>query len=126
MLISAIKKLLHQTSTKSSLAPRKSLAETSAPPEAQDKEEKKVNEEKLITSEEIMDSEVEEDIEKSDLSEPSEAPRPETKAHLTSSVPRAAGVPAGVMTRHEMQEARAIFGDLDDKEIHRLYKKVTQ
>ena len=47
------------------------------------------------------------------------------RAHLTSSVPRAASVPLGKMTRQELQEAREIFSGLDDTEIQRLYKKVT-
>ena len=50
----------------------------------------------------------------------------DTKSHLTSSVPRAASVPRGAMTKQELNEARALFRGLDDGEIHRLYKKVTQ
>ena len=54
-----------------------------------------------------------------------EAARSETKAHLTSSVPRAARPPKSALSKTEMAEMRAIFGTLDDAEIHRLYKKVT-
>lgn len=50
----------------------------------------------------------------------------DTKSHLTSSVPRAASIPRGAMTKQELNEARALFRGLDDGEIHRLYKKVTQ
>ena len=50
----------------------------------------------------------------------------DTKAHLTNSVPRAATVPRGVMSAAELREARELFGNLTDSEIHRLYKKVTQ
>ena len=50
----------------------------------------------------------------------------DTKSHLTSSVPRAASLPRGAMTKQELNEARALFRGLDDGEIHRLYKKVTQ
>ena len=47
------------------------------------------------------------------------------RAHLTSSVPRAARVPMGAITKHELAEMRSIFNNLDDFEIQRLYKKVT-
>lgn len=47
-------------------------------------------------------------------------------SHLTSNVPRAARVPTGRLTKQEMAEIRSIFGDMDDSEIHKLYKRVTQ
>ena len=50
----------------------------------------------------------------------------DTTSHLGGSVPRRVETPKGVMTKAEMREAREIFYDLDDAEIHRLYKKVTQ
>ena len=52
--------------------------------------------------------------------------RATNKSHLTSSVPRAARVPGGVMSKGQMAEIRAIFGDIDDAEIQRLYKRVTK
>ena len=60
--------------------------------------------------------------------EPTEAssPKVNTKAHLSSSVPRATRVPSGALTKSQMAEIRSILGDVDDSEIHRLYKKVTQ
>ena len=48
-----------------------------------------------------------------------------TTLHLTSSVPRAATTPHGAMTRAQLREARELFPNLDDGEIYRLYKKVT-
>ena len=48
------------------------------------------------------------------------------KAHLTGSVPRAARVPRGALSKSEMAELRQLFSGLDDSEIHRLYKKVTK
>ena len=54
--------------------------------------------------------------------------RPEAKSnknHLGSSVPRAARVPIGAITKQEMAEIRSIFGNMDDAEIQRLYKRVT-
>ena len=63
--------------------------------------------------------------------EPVEETTPETKlqdttSHLGGSVPRRVETPRGAMTKAEMREARELFCDLDDAEIHRLYKKVTQ
>ncbi len=60
--------------------------------------------------------------------EPTETPSPaiNNKAHLSSSVPRAARVPNGALTKGEMAEIREIFGDMDDAEIQRLYKRVTK
>ncbi len=48
------------------------------------------------------------------------------RSHLTSSVPRAAKAPLGTLTKGELAEIRALFTNLDDTEIQRLYKKVTK
>lgn len=53
-------------------------------------------------------------------------PTVNTKAHLSSSVPRAARLPQGALTKGQMAEIREIFGDIDDAEIQRLYKRVTK
>ena len=60
--------------------------------------------------------------------DPTETPSPtvNTKAHLSSSVPRAARLPQGALTKGQMAEIREIFGDIDDAEIQRLYKRVTK
>lgn len=52
-------------------------------------------------------------------------PRSGGKSHLTSSVPRVASAPLGSMTKADLAEARSIFPKMDDTEIQRLYKKVT-
>ena len=52
--------------------------------------------------------------------------RPGGRAHLTSSVPRAARLPKGALTKSQLAEMREIFGTIDDAEIHRLYKRVTK
>lgn len=49
-----------------------------------------------------------------------------TKSHLTSSVPRAAGGFHNAMTKQQLTEARGLFGDMNDTEIQRLYKRVTK
>ena len=54
------------------------------------------------------------------------SPMVNTKAHLSSSVPRAARLPQGALTKGQMAEIREIFGDIDDAEIQRLYKRVTK
>jgi len=46
--------------------------------------------------------------------------------HLTSSVPRSAKAPLGVLTKSELGELREIFSGLSDTEIQRLYKRVTK
>ncbi len=55
-----------------------------------------------------------------------ETPRQSNKAHLSSSVPRGARVPTGALSKGEMAEIRSIFGNMDDAEIQRLYKRVTK
>lgn len=47
-------------------------------------------------------------------------------SHLTSSVPKAARVPRGALSKSEMTELRELFGGLSDAEIQRLYKRVTK
>jgi hypothetical protein len=81
-----------------------------------------------ICSDLQSEAELQDDLEeeKADLAEAAIPPARATKAHLTSSVPRSAGMPAGSMSRSELREARELFCGLDDKEIHRLYKRVTQ
>ena len=61
-----------------------------------------------------------------EVTEEATSPTPDTKAHLSSSVPRAAKLPQGILTKGEMAEIRSIFGDIDDAEIQRLYKRVTK
>lgn len=51
---------------------------------------------------------------------------PDNRAHLTSSVPTAAKIPASGMSKAQMEEARELFGDLSDTEIQKLYQKVTK
>ena len=58
--------------------------------------------------------------------DPTPSPTVNTKAHLTSSVPRVAKLPQGALTKGQMAEIREIFGDIDDAEIQRLYKRVTK
>ena len=48
------------------------------------------------------------------------------RSHLVSAVPVGAKSPLGGMTRREMASAKAIFGDLSEREIKSLYNKVTK
>lgn len=52
--------------------------------------------------------------------------RYDNRSHLTSVVPHGAGGGASVMSARELDEARALFSGLSDREIRRLYKKVTK
>ena len=58
--------------------------------------------------------------------EEAQAPGESNRAHLTSSVPRVAKAPVNALTKGELAEIRALFKNLDDTEIQRLYKKVTK
>ena len=58
--------------------------------------------------------------------EEAKAPSESNRAHLTSSVPRAAKPPVSALTKGELAEIRALFKNLNDLEIQRLYKKVTK
>ena len=49
----------------------------------------------------------------------------DNRAHLLSAVPRTSASVGEIMTGEQMAEARRLFSDLNDAQIHRLYKKVT-
>ena len=48
------------------------------------------------------------------------------RSHLTSAVPRGAGAVGDVMTSRELEAARELFAGLSDREIKKLYNKVTK
>lgn len=50
---------------------------------------------------------------------------PDTRAHLSSAVPRFASTARGSMSDSELSAAREIFTDMSDSDIRKLYKKVT-
>lgn len=50
----------------------------------------------------------------------------DNRSHLRGGVPRAAKIPVSSMTRREWQTARALFEDMSDAEIEKLYRKVTR
>ena len=52
--------------------------------------------------------------------------RPDNRAHLISSAPRAIRTQSSDMTYRELEMAREIFTRIPDAEIQRLYKKVTR
>ena len=49
----------------------------------------------------------------------------DNRSHLFSSVPRTSARGRDLPSSEQMTEARRLFADLNDAEIHRLYKKVT-
>ncbi len=51
--------------------------------------------------------------------------RQDTRAHLTSTVPKFANAPRGKMSDAELAAARELFSGMSDSEIRRLHKKVT-
>lgn len=56
----------------------------------------------------------------------SSQPRVDNRAHLCTSVPRAARSPGGAMSPRELEAAREIFSGLSDRQIEDLYRKVTK
>lgn len=50
----------------------------------------------------------------------------DNRSHLKSSVPRSAAAPADILTRSELEAARELFSGLSDREIQKLYKKVSR
>lgn len=127
MLTSVLKKLKHLISPKMSLCAKSRSEEIS--------EQREESEEKMQNSECIMQNfhtEGEEVEAKGEAEEITETETDKTPApagnlsHLSSSVPRGASLPRGAMTKAEMREMRELLGNLDDAELHRLYKRVTQ
>jgi hypothetical protein len=53
-------------------------------------------------------------------------PRPDNRAHLRSSAPRAVHAPESNISYRELEIARELFSGISDTEIQRLYKKVTR
>ena len=49
-----------------------------------------------------------------------------TTSHLSGTLPRAAAIPGGSMTKAELRELRQLFSNITDAEIQRLYKTVTK
>ena len=52
--------------------------------------------------------------------------RTDTRSHLRSAAPRHALAPDSRMSYRELEMARELFGDMSDKELQRLYKRVTK
>ena len=137
MQISQLKKLLHPIKELTSRRAKRSSAETSESREESEVQSDKcrvMSDESLVNSldEAVLEPMCEENAPVAEENKPceelSETPSPtvNTKAHLSSSVPRAAKLPQGVLTKGQMAEIRSIFGDMDDAEIQRLYKRVTK
>lgn len=49
----------------------------------------------------------------------------DNRAHLLSAVPRQGALATNLPTAEQMAEARRLFSNLSDAQIHRLYQKVT-
>lgn len=50
----------------------------------------------------------------------------DNRSHLTGFVPRRASAPENMLSAKELESARMLFSGLSDREIHKLYKKVTR
>ena len=128
MQTSVLKRLLHPIKALKSLAAKRPLAATSEP-----REESKVqSEECRVQNYEAVQNEcptgevTEEQSDDSTALTEVDTDKNASLSHLTSSVPRAARVPRGALSKSEMTELRELFGGLSDAEIQRLYKRVTK
>ncbi len=52
--------------------------------------------------------------------------RYDNRSHLRSSVPKGANAPSGILSSSELEAARELFSGLSDREIQKLYKKVSR
>ena len=50
----------------------------------------------------------------------------DNRSHLRSSVPKSASAPQNILSRSELDAARELFSGLSDREIQKLYKKVSR
>ena len=50
----------------------------------------------------------------------------DTRSHLVSSVPGGATAPQDTLSKNELDAARELFSGLSDREIQKLYKKVSK
>ena len=130
MQISALRKLLQLISPKTSPEEEKSLEEIL---EQETENDEGMQNAKLGMQNaecKMQNSEQEEEMQNSECNmQNNEATVNHTesnRSHLTSSVPRSAKPPQGILTKGELAEIRALFSNLDDKEIQRLYKQVTK
>ena len=116
MQISALRKLLQLISPKTSPEEEKSLEE--------------ILEQETENDEGMQNLEQDEGMQNAKCRMQNEDENPphteSNRSHLTSSVPRSAKPPQGILTKGELAEIRALFSNLDDKEIQRLYKQVTK
>ena len=133
MQISVLKKLLQLIKNEIPEDERSSEETSDQSPEENDKEEFGIEEDdegmqnaecKMQNAECRVQSCESEGVQSDEDEKP--APDENNRSHLTSSVPRAAKTPTGYLTKGELKEIRELFKNLDDKEIQRLYKKVTK
>lgn len=52
--------------------------------------------------------------------------RRDNRAHLFGAAPRGAASPSGTLSEKELVSARELFSDMSDKDIQKLYRKVTK
>ena len=135
MQISVLEKLLQLISPKNSQEAEKPLEEILEQETERDEgmqsakcimqnSETDVEMQNSETDVEMQNSEQDEGMQNNEDEKP---PHTESnRSHLTSSVPKSAKPPHGILTKGELAEIRALFNNLDDKEIQRLYKQVTK
>jgi hypothetical protein len=128
MQISVLEKLLQLINPKNSQEAEKPLEEILEQETERDEEmqnsEQDVEMQNSEPDVEMQNSEPDVEMQNNEDEKP---PHTESnRSHLTSSVPKSAKPPHGILTKGELAEIRALFNNLDDKEIQRLYKQVTK
>ena len=131
MQISVLEKLLQLISPKNSPKEERSLEEILEQETERDEGMQNLEQDVEMQNLEQEMQDLELECEEEPIpEEPSDKAKPtrleSNRSHLTSSVPRVARPPKGDLTKGELAEIRALFSNLDDKEIQRLYKKVTK
>ena len=124
MPISALKKLLQLIKNEEEPQELPRSLEETLESKANESEEEMKNAECRMQNAECEMKNAECEMQNAD--EEAQAPKESNRAHLTSSVPRVAKAPVNALTKGELAEIRALFKNLDDTEIQRLYKKVTK
>ena len=124
MPISVIRKFLQLIKSEEEIPEEAELSEETLELNPSESEEEMQNAECKMQNAECKMQNAECKMQNAD--EEAQAPSESNRAHLTSSVPRAAKPPVSGLTKGELAEIRALFKNLNDLEIQRLYKKVTK
>jgi hypothetical protein len=126
MQISVLEKLLQLINPKNSQEAEKPLEEILEQETERDEEMQNSEQDVEMQNAKCIIQNSEPDVEMQNNEDEKPSHTESNRSHLTSSVPKSAKPPHGILTKGELAEIRALFNNLDDKEIQRLYKQVTK